>query len=60
MAPKVGISKAKPQGQAYKDKTKPAEVRSSNIQAAKGKHQQITIVLFLLNIKFLRKFNFFK
>lgn len=27
----------KPQGQAYKDKTKPADIRKSNINAAKGK-----------------------
>lgn len=39
MAPKAGLAKTKPQGQAYKDKSKPAEVRSSNIQAAKGKYR---------------------
>lgn len=37
MAPKGGLVKAKPIGQAYKDKSKPADVRSSNINAAKGK-----------------------
>lgn len=37
MAPKGGPVKIKPVGQAYKDKTKPADVRSSNISAAKGK-----------------------
>ena len=37
MAPKGGLVKAKPVGQAYKDKSKPADVRSSNIGAAKGK-----------------------
>lgn len=36
MAPKATIARARPQGQAYKDKSKPAEVRSSNINAAKG------------------------
>lgn len=36
MAPKGGPVKAKPIGQAYKDKSKPADVRSSNISAAKG------------------------
>lgn len=28
----------KPQAGAYKDKSKPADVRLSNINAAKGKH----------------------
>lgn len=37
MAPKSAPTKLKPVGQAYKDKTKPADVRSSNINAAKGK-----------------------
>lgn len=36
MTPKGGLVKAKPVGQAYKDKSKPADVRSSNINAAKG------------------------
>lgn len=36
MAPKSAPVKVKPVGQAFKDKTKPADVRSSNIQAAKG------------------------
>lgn len=38
MAPKGGPVRIKPVGQAYKDKSKPADVRSSNINAAKGKH----------------------
>lgn len=37
MAPKSAPVKVKPVGQAYKDKTKPADVRSSNIQASRGK-----------------------
>lgn len=37
MAPKGGSVKVKPVSQAYKDKSKPADVRSSNISAAKGK-----------------------
>ena len=37
MAPKGGLVRAKPVGQAYKDKSKPADVRSSNINAARGK-----------------------
>lgn len=37
MAPKVTPARLKPVGQAYKDKSKPADVRSSNINAAKGK-----------------------
>lgn len=37
MAPKGGLVKGKPIGQAFKDKSKPADVRSSNISAAKGK-----------------------
>lgn len=37
MAPKGGPVKTKPVGQAYKDKSKPADVRTSNISAAKGK-----------------------
>lgn len=36
MAPKVGFAKTKPTGQAFKDKSKPADVRSSNINAARG------------------------
>lgn len=28
----------KPQGAAYKDKSKPADIRQSNINAAKGKY----------------------
>lgn len=40
MAPKGGLVKAKPVSQAYKDKSKPADVRSSNINAAKGKEYQ--------------------
>lgn len=37
MAPKTGTSLVKPTGQAYKDKSKPADVRSSNINAARGR-----------------------
>lgn len=36
MAPKTGFAKLKPAGQAFKDKSKPADVRSSNINAARG------------------------
>lgn len=36
MAPKAQTNFAKPKSSAYKDKTKPADVRLSNIQAAKG------------------------
>lgn len=37
MAPKISSKNvAKPHSQAYKDKSKPADVRSSNINAAKG------------------------
>lgn len=36
MAPKGGQVKLKPVGQAFKDKSKPADVRLSNIGAAKG------------------------
>lgn len=36
MVIKGGPVKTKPVGQAYKDKSKPADVRSSNISAAKG------------------------
>lgn len=39
MAPKGGLVKVKPVGQAYKDKSKPADVRSSNISAAKGEYR---------------------
>lgn len=35
MAPKA-FGDVKMQGQAYKDKSKPADIRSSNICAAKG------------------------
>lgn len=36
MAPKAKAVFAKPKGAAFKDKSKPADVRSSNINAAKG------------------------
>lgn len=36
MAPKGALVRPKPVSQAFKDKTKPADVRSSNISAAKG------------------------
>lgn len=38
MAPKGATLKMKPVGQAYKDKSKPADVRTSNINAAKGNY----------------------
>lgn len=47
MAPKGGLVRAKPVGQAFKDKSKPADVRSSNISAAKG--IKMAINLFKLN-----------
>lgn len=51
MAPKGAPVRVKPTGQAFKDKSKPAEVRSSNISAAKGK--KITILfLFFKNAVF--------
>lgn len=37
-APAAGGDASKSRGIAYKDKSKPADVRSSNINAAKGKH----------------------
>lgn len=37
-APAAGGDAGKSRGVAYKDKSKPADVRSSNINAAKGKH----------------------
>lgn len=46
MAPKGGQVKLKPVSQAFKDKSKPADVRSSNINAAKG--MPIRINLFFL------------
>lgn len=36
MAPKAGTVARKPVGQAFKDKSKPQDVRLSNIHAAKG------------------------
>lgn len=36
MTPKLDNVMMKPKGQAFKDKSKPADVRLSNIQAAKG------------------------
>lgn len=41
MAPKSNLTKIKPVSQAFKDKSKPADVRSSNINAAKGKKSEI-------------------
>lgn len=35
-------------GQAYKDKSKPTDIRSSNINAAKGKY--IIILKYILNV----------
>lgn len=40
MAPKGVPLKMRPVGQAFKDKSKPADVRSSNINAAKGKNYE--------------------
>lgn len=40
----------KPQAGAYKDKSKPADVRTSNINAAKG---AFSTVLFTLLLRFL-------
>lgn len=48
MAPKSGPVKMKPVSQAFKDKSKPADVRSSNINAAKGN-------FFLNNSKFIQR-----
>lgn len=51
MAPKAGAVRAKPKGAAFKDKSKPADVRSSNINAAKG-----IFIIFLIKLnKFLSK-----
>lgn len=36
MAPKSGATMVKPKSAAFKDKSKPADVRTSNINAAKG------------------------
>lgn len=44
MAPKATPAKLKPVGQAYKDKSKPADVRSSNINAAKGKMRNHNLI----------------
>lgn len=51
MAPKSAAFKPKPVGQAFKDKSKPADVRSSNISAAKGKKSKksMKIRLQLIN-----------
>lgn len=38
IGPAAGGDASKSRGIAYKDKSKPADVRSSNINAAKGKH----------------------
>lgn len=46
MAPKGLPVKMKPISQAFKDKSKPADVRSSNINAAKGKFFEIIQNLF--------------
>lgn len=40
MAPKGAILRPKPVGQAFKDKSKPADVRMSNINAAKGENKK--------------------
>lgn len=45
MAPKAASIMAKPKGAAFKDKSKPADVRSSNINAAKG-----NLIIFLIKI----------
>lgn len=49
MAPKGGLVKGKPISQAYKDKSKPADVRSSNINAARGKEFRKKMIKFNQN-----------
>lgn len=49
MAPKGGLVKTKPISQAYKDKSKPADVRSSNINAARGKEFWKKLIKFYEN-----------
>lgn len=41
------------QGQAFKDKSKPADIRASNINAAKGRRSPMTLWLcnFVVKIK---------
>lgn len=58
MAPKGGPVKMKPVGQAYKDKSKPADVRSSNISAAKGKKVEKIIKIQLTSDKTLTLLSF--
>lgn len=38
------------QGQAFKDKSKPADIRQSNINAAKGKFCAIKILFHLITV----------
>lgn len=41
MAPKAGGDSAKVNSAVYKDKSKPADIRLSNINAAKGKKKSL-------------------
>lgn len=53
---------AKPKGQAFKDKSKPADIRLSNINAAKGNFTLLKVLMSLdMNeyLFFLVKFTFF-
>lgn len=51
MAPKgAAVKMVKPQAGAYKDKTKPADVRTSNINAAKGAFPTLSRLSFLATL----------
>lgn len=41
-APQTQLKVGGRQGQAFKDKSKPADIRQSNINAAKGKQSLVT------------------
>lgn len=46
-APAAGGDASRGKTIAYKDKSKPADVRLSNINAAKGKHDQKVVISLL-------------
>jgi hypothetical protein len=54
MAPKAGSVATKVggrQGQAFKDKSKPADIRASNINAARGKRFETALVFSQFIVK---------
>lgn len=54
MAPKAGGDSAKVNSAVYKDKSKPTDIRLSNINAAKGTKTSVPFFRKLLQIRLLQ------